>query len=93
MDARKELPMRRLIPLLVAVIALPVLAGDGDLQQTDFQRERKGNAEKDAAKDALEGKAPPALQVRQWLNTDGKKPLSWQDLHGKVVVLDFWGVW
>ena len=45
-------------------------------------------------KDALEGKAPPALQVAQWKNTGKKnKALKLSELKGKVVVLDFWGVW
>ncbi|HUE75003.1 MAG TPA: TlpA disulfide reductase family protein [Pirellulaceae bacterium] len=54
-----------------------------------FKRERK---EGDTAKDALEGKSPPALQVEGWINTEGKE-LDLASLKGKVVVLDFWGVW
>jgi cytochrome c biogenesis protein CcmG, thiol:disulfide interchange protein DsbE len=56
----------------------------------DFKRE--GEGEKRELKDQLEGKDPPELQVENWLNTDGK-PLKLADLKGKVVVLDFWGVW
>lgn len=56
----------------------------------DFQRE--GAKEKRKGKDALEGKAPPPLEVEQWLNTDGKV-LKLADLKGKVIVLDFWGTW
>ena len=54
-----------------------------------FKRERK---EGDTAKDALEGKKPPELQVEGWLNTEGKE-IKLAELKGKVVVLDFWGVW
>ncbi len=43
-------------------------------------------------KDPLEGKPPPALQVREWYNTQGKIP-NLSDLKGKVVVIDFWGTW
>ena len=40
---------------------------------------------------ALEGRPAPALDVTGWLNTDG--PLTWADLRGKVVLIDFWGTW
>ena len=56
--------------------------GDG------FAREDKNRHEKDP----LEGHAPPALQVSDWMNTDGR-PLDLASLRGKVVVLDFWGTW
>ena len=56
----------------------------------DFKRE--GTGEQRAAKDKLEGKTPPKLEVEDWVNTDGKA-LKLADLAGKVVVLDFWGVW
>jgi hypothetical protein len=39
----------------------------------------------------LEGRPAPALEVTGWLNTDG--PLTWEDLRGKVVLVDFWGTW
>ncbi len=68
--------------LLVALAASALASGD------DFKREGKSRQ----AKDALEGKAPPALQVTDWMNTDGK-PMTLESLRGKVVVLDFWGTW
>lgn len=68
--------------LLLALAAPVVAQGDG------FKRER--NDRTGAAKDALEGKAPPALAVTNWMNTDG---LTLESLRGKVVVLDFWGTW
>lgn len=40
---------------------------------------------------ALEGRPAPALDVTGWLNTDGS--LTWADLRGKVVLIDFWGTW
>jgi hypothetical protein len=36
------------------------------------------------------GKLAPALEVGQWKNS---KELKLGDLAGKVVILDFWGVW
>lgn len=68
---------------LAAGLAAPLAAQD------DFPRE---GGRTRAQKDALEGKAPPALQVKDWRNTDGK-PLTLESLRGKVVVLDFWGTW
>lgn len=44
------------------------------------------------SKDALEGHAPPPLQVEGWLNVDGDS-LQLSELRGKVVVIDFWGTW
>jgi hypothetical protein len=52
---------------------------------------REGKPAQRAKKDPLEGKAPPALAVGSWLNT--KAPIDLTDLRGKVVLLDFWGVW
>lgn len=70
-------------------LALAVLFAAPSLGQADdFAREDKNRD----AKDPLEGKAPPALQVSSWMNTDGK-PLELSALRGKVVVLDFWGTW
>jgi thiol-disulfide isomerase/thioredoxin len=40
--------------------------------------------------DAMQGKPAPALSVKNWLNS---KPLTPDDLKGKIVVLDFWATW
>ncbi len=68
--------------LLVSLVLPAAASGD------DFQREGKNRD----VKDAMEGKAPPALNVENWINTDGK-PLDLAALKGKVVVIDFWGTW
>jgi thiol-disulfide isomerase/thioredoxin len=39
---------------------------------------------------AMQGKTAPALVLKDWLNS---KALSPADLHGKIVVLDFWATW
>jgi len=36
------------------------------------------------------GTAPNFQGIAHWLNTPGDKPLSISDLHGKVVLVDFW---
>lgn len=52
----------------------------------------RNGAESDRAKlNALEGKKPPALKVTAWTSIDGEVEL--ESLHGKVVLLDFWGTW
>ena len=53
---------------------------------------RERNGETAAAKDALEGRPPPALAVSDWQNRPDE-PLDWSQLKGKVVVIDFWGTW
>ncbi len=71
--------------LLLGLALATCAFGMGD----DFRRERDGSS---SAKDVLEGQAPPALAVGGWMNT-GNKPLDLGALRGKVVILDFWGVW
>jgi cytochrome c biogenesis protein CcmG, thiol:disulfide interchange protein DsbE len=78
---------RRILSIALMLALLPLAASAQ--QKDEFERERK---EGDTTKNALEGKAPPELMVKDWVNTDGK-PLKLADLKGKVVVLDFWGTW
>ena len=66
---------------LAALTSLPLFASG------DFPREKPN-----PAKAALEGHAPPKLQVDGWMNTGGA-PMDWASLKGTVVVLDFWGTW
>lgn len=79
--------MRCLWILAAALACVPCLQAEEP--QEDFRRERRPG---ETAKDELEGKAPPELQVKDWVNTDGRE-LKLSHLKGKVVVLDFWGVW
>ena len=75
----------------VAIAGL-LLAGVGlaDNPKDDFKRE--GSEAHRADVDPLEGKAPPTLLATNWLNTNGK-PVKFEDLKGKVIVIDFWGTW
>ena len=51
---------------------------------------REGDDTVRARLKGLEGKAPPALTVANWINS---KPQKFSDLKGKVVLLDFWATW
>jgi thiol-disulfide isomerase/thioredoxin len=44
-----------------------------------------------AIKAKLLNSPAPDIDGQTWLNTS--TPLPWKDLHGKVVLLDFWGTW
>lgn len=79
--------MRGKSVLLMLALAAVVFAAQGD----GFRRERS-NAETNALKDALEGKAPPPITATEWLNIKGEPP-TWKTLKGKVVLLDFWAQW
>ena len=67
------------------IVACSFAAGD------DLKRER--GRSNDAAKDAREGKPAPELSVVNWMNTETAEGLKISDLKGKVVIIDFWGVW
>lgn len=78
-----------LVPLMLGGFLLSAAQAD------DFERERREGEdyqERNEAKDALENKEPPRLVVTNWQNTD-ESELKLADLKGKVVVIDFWGVW
>jgi thiol-disulfide isomerase/thioredoxin len=84
--------MRAIRRIMLIAVAL-VLTGTAVADQPADGFERERSPKNGAAKDALEGKAPPALQVKGWVNTEGGKEVTLDGLRGKVVVLDFWGVW
>ncbi len=50
----------------------------------------EGDADQRERFAGLEGYAPPALAVGNWINSEG---LTLADLKGKVVLLDFWATW
>ena len=66
------------IAIAAALLGSPLLA-------EEFKREQDLSAK--------EGKPAPALVADQWLNTPDAAALDLKDLVGKVVVIDFWGVW
>ena len=70
--------VKRSLALLALVVGLAGMACAGD---------RPAKAEK--------GKLAPDLKVdaKSWVNTKDGKELKLDDLKGKVVLIDFWGVW
>jgi thiol-disulfide isomerase/thioredoxin len=82
--------MRRYFTAVLSVLCAGfVLAAPPGTGTSPFKKEA---GPKRPQKDLLENKAPPELQVTGWMNTE-RKDLKLSDLKGKVVVLDFWGVW
>jgi len=73
--------------ILLALIAVAGLGGF--VAQDGFERER--GRPTDAAKNELEGNAPPDM-AGDWFNHTGKA-IDWKSLAGKVVILDFWAHW
>jgi thiol-disulfide isomerase/thioredoxin len=49
---------------------------------------RRRSSERDFAR-TYKGKIPPPLHISKWFGS----PVALEDLHGKVVLLDFWGAW
>jgi thiol-disulfide isomerase/thioredoxin len=84
----EERTMKRTLTVAIALALMG--AAPQDKKADDFKRE--GDGERRAQLDEMEGKAPPELKVTDWQNTAGKV-LRLRDLRGKVVVIDFWGVW
>ncbi|MBT7163780.1 MAG: TlpA family protein disulfide reductase [Victivallales bacterium] len=78
----------RLFPSSLAlVLACVVTTGAAD----GFKRERIPARDR-LQQDTLEGKPPPALQVKAWLNVEGKGP-KLSAFKGKVVVIRVWATW
>lgn len=75
---------------VACAVAAGLLAAGFGWQGDGIGRERAGTT--GALKDALEGKAPPALKATSWRNLEGKAP-TFEGLKGKVVLLDFWAHW
>jgi thiol-disulfide isomerase/thioredoxin len=50
----------------------------------------EGDAARRSKLEALQGKEPPALKVKNWTNAE---PTTLASLQGKVVLLDFWATW
>ncbi len=77
--------------ILILSLVLASLTARGARKDSDFAREQ-GAPEGRVLRDALEGGAPPPLQVDGWINTDGDPPVL-ADLKGKVVVVRIWATW
>ena len=73
------------------VMSILLIASVAFTQSSDELKRERGGANS-AAKDALEGKAPPKFKMEEWQNIE-KAPKEWKDLKGKVVLLDFWAYW
>ena len=66
-----------------AVLALLALF----VQDEGFRRE--GDAKRREKLDKLEGKAAPKWEFEKWIQGETTQ----KELKGKVILVDFWGVW
>lgn len=81
-------------------VAEPKNDGDGDADADAPPQQKRveipalwleGDPQRRVIYDDLMKNAPPAIALENWLNVDA--PLSLDELHGKVVLLDFWATW
>jgi thiol-disulfide isomerase/thioredoxin len=77
-----------------SMAALPMAAADDEFPASWFWRQGSVGARHIA----MQGKPAPALEVRDWRGeADELAPLAkgdlWENLRGKVVVVDFWATW
>jgi thiol-disulfide isomerase/thioredoxin len=80
----------RALALLLVFVALVACYGAMRAQPGEFPDDYYFYAEKRPEKlRAMEGKAPPALTLKDWIGDEQKL----DDLKGKVVVVDFWATW
>jgi RNA polymerase sigma factor (sigma-70 family) len=66
---------------------------DGELLTATraLEAEVKAKRARDEARARLVGAAAPAIDGKEWFNT--RQGPTWEDLRGKVVLLDFWATW
>ncbi|MHC4691089.1 MAG: redoxin domain-containing protein, partial [Planctomycetota bacterium] len=77
------------------VVTYPYKAERTEQEWREIRERARERAERDEAektfKDALIGKPAPAFpENATWLNSE---PLTFEDLRGKVIILDFWADW
>jgi thiol-disulfide isomerase/thioredoxin len=77
------------------LVTYPYKADRTDEQWQEIRERARKRADSDTednrARDALIGKpAPPFPENAEWLNS---KPLTWEQLRGRVVILVFWAKW
>ena len=79
------------IPTLFTLLAAlaPALSAGGD----DFPRERQEGSSLNARKDWFEGRLPPGLDGKDWINRPRGVEIQLSDLRGRVVLVVMFGTW
>lgn len=81
---------RRGMVVLMSVLWLAT-GPESVVLEDDITRNRPIDEEhRNQTLDDMEGQPAPSVDSEDWMNTE---PLDWAHLRGKVVLLDFWGVW
>jgi thiol-disulfide isomerase/thioredoxin len=97
-DSMFEMPMRDGVqvddwsrdPPLIYKSKHDMTAAEWNAVLADADKRKAQETARLAAQNSVVGRQAPAFGATKWLNS---KPLTWADLKGKYVIVDFWAEW